>query len=112
MLRTASFTAALAAAAALVAARTTPSPRSRPRSVWQVLPGIAPELAEWAAFFAACSTHRSIIDRGGWIPAREADDLLRQAEMFLEIVQGILGVPITVPLPELTTPLRGVPPVR
>ena len=103
---------ALRAAAALVAARTTPSPRSRPRSVWQVLPGIAPELAEWAAFFAACSAHRSIIDRGGWIPAREADDLLRQAEMFLEIVQGILGVPITVPLPELTTPLRGVPPVR
>ena len=99
-------------AAALVAARITPSPRSRPRSVWQVLPGIAPELAEWAAFFAACSAHRSIIDRGGWIPAREADDLLRQAEMFLEIVQGILGVPITVPLPELTTPLRGAPPVR
>ena len=48
--------------------------------------------------------------RPGWgIPAREADDLLRQAEMFLEIVQGILGVPITVPLPDgplLTTPLR------
>ena len=103
---------ALRAAAALVAARITPSPRSRPRSVWQVLPGIAPELAEWAAFFAACSAHRSIIDRGGWIPAREADDLLRQAEMFLEIVQGILGVPITVPLPGLTTPLRGAPPVR
>ena len=46
---------ALRAAAALVASRTTPSPRSRPRSVWQVLPVVAPELGEWAAFFAACS---------------------------------------------------------
>jgi hypothetical protein len=98
---------ALRAAAALVAARTTPSPRSRPRSVWQVLPGVAPELSEWAAFFAACSAQRSVIDRGGRIPAREADDLLRQAEMFLEIVQSSLGVPMTAPLPELTTPLRG-----
>ncbi|ADU48467.1 hypothetical protein Intca_1956 [Intrasporangium calvum DSM 43043] len=96
---------ALRAAAAIVAARTTPSARSRPRSVWQVLPGVAPELAEWAAFFAACSTHRSVIDRGGRIPAREADDLLRQAEMFLEIAQDLLGVPLTIPLPELTTPL-------
>lgn len=103
---------ALRAAAALVAARTTPSPRSRPRSVWQVLPGVAPELAEWAAFFAACSAHRSVIDRGGRIPAREADDLLRQAEMFLEIVQGLLGVPMTTPLPDLTTPLRGTRLVR
>lgn len=101
---------ALRAAAAIVAARTTPSPRSRPRSVWQVLPGIAPELAEWAAFFAACSAHRSVIDRGGRIPAREADDLLRQAEMFLEIAQGLLGVPFTVPLPELTTPLQSCVP--
>ena len=96
---------ALRAAAAIMAARTTPSARSRPRSVWQVLPGVAPELAEWAAFFAACSAHRSVIDRGGRIPAREADDLLRQAEMFLEISQDLLGVPFTVPLPELTTPL-------
>ena len=96
---------ALRAAAALVAARATPSPRSRPRSVWKVLPAASPELAEWAAFFAASSAHRSVIDRGGRIPAREADDLLRQAEMFLEIVQDLLGVPLTVPLPELTTPL-------
>ena len=96
---------ALRAAAALVAARTVPSPRSRPRSVWQVLPGVAPELGEWAAFFAACSAHRSVVDRGGHISAREADDLLRQAEMFLEIVQDQLGVPLTVPLPQSITPV-------
>jgi len=30
---------------------------------------------------------------GGRITARESDDLLRQAENFLEIVQGLLGLP-------------------
>ena len=96
---------ALRAAAALVAARTAPTPRTRPRSVWQVLPGVAPELGEWAVFFAACSAHRSVIDRGGHISARESDDLLRQAEMFLEIVQDLLGVPATIPLPQSITPV-------
>lgn len=96
---------ALRAAAALVAARTVPSPRSRPRSVWQVLPRIAPELGEWAAFFAASSTRRSVLDRGGRVSVREADDLLRQSEMFLEIVQDALGVPATVPLPQTITPV-------
>lgn len=96
---------ALRAAAAVVAARTIPTPRSRPRSVWQVLPGVAPELGEWAAFFAACSAQRSAIDRGDLISARESDDLLRQAEMFLEIVQDQLGVPLTVPLPQSITPV-------
>ncbi|MCU1537255.1 MAG: hypothetical protein JWP82_1606 [Humibacillus sp.] len=96
---------ALRAAAAVIAARTVPSPRSRPRSVWQVLPGVAPELGEWAAFFAACSAHRSVIDRGGHLNAREADDLLRQSEMFLEIVQDLLGVPLTVPLPQSIPPV-------
>ncbi len=96
---------ALRAAAALIAARTVPTPRSRPRSVWQVLPGVAPELGEWAAFFAACSAHRSVIDRGGHLSAREADDLLRQSEMFLEIVQDLLGVPLTVPLPQSIPPV-------
>ncbi|MER7070753.1 SAV_6107 family HEPN domain-containing protein [Terrabacter sp. NPDC000476] len=96
---------ALRAAAAIVAARTVPTPRSRPRSVWQVLPGVAPELGEWAGFFAACSAQRSVIDRGGHLSTREADDLLRQAEMFLEIVQDLLGIPQTVPLPQSITPV-------
>ena len=100
---------ALRAAAAVVAARTTPGPRSRPRSVWQVLPVVAPELGEWAVFFAACSTRRSVLDRGGRIAPREADDLLRQAEMFLEIVQDLLGIPLTVPLPESITPVSVTP---
>ena len=39
------------------------------------------------------------------ISARESDDLLRQAEMFLEIVQDLLGVPATIPLPQSITPV-------
>jgi hypothetical protein len=96
---------ALRAAAALLAARTTPSARTRPRNVWQSLPESAPELGEWAAFFAASSRHRSILDRGGWVSARDADDLLRQAEMFLEIVAALLGAPAPAALPESITPV-------
>lgn len=102
---------ALRAAAALVAARTVPSPRSRPRSVWQLLPRIAPELGEWAAFFAACSVRRAVIDRGDGrspVSVREADDLLRQAEMFLEIVHDTLELPTTLPLPQTITPVSVV----
>jgi hypothetical protein len=46
------------------------------------------------------------MDRGGHISVRQADDLLRQAEMFLEIVQDQLGVPQTVALPQSITPVR------
>jgi SAV_6107-like HEPN len=99
---------ALRAAAALLAARSLPSgagssssgrairtstTRSRPRSVWELLPRVAPELTEWAAFFAASARRRAAIERGGRIAARESDDLLRQAENFLEIVQDLLGLP-------------------
>ena len=99
---------ALRAAAALLAARSLPSgagssssgrairtstTRSRPRSVWELLPRVAPELTEWSAFFAASARRRAAIERGGRIGARESDDLLRQAENFLEIVQDLLGLP-------------------
>jgi len=98
---------ALRAAAALLAARSLPgsaatgsgrairasTTRSRPRSVWELLPRVAPELTEWAAFFAASARRRAAVERGGRITARESDDLLRQAENFLEIVQGLLGLP-------------------
>jgi hypothetical protein len=99
---------ALRAAAALLAARSLPSgsgpsgtgrairtstTRSRPRSVWELLPRVAPELTEWSAFFAASARRRAVVERGGRIAARESDDLLRQAENFLEIVRDLLGLP-------------------
>lgn len=96
---------ALRAAAALLAARSTPSGRSRPRSVWEMLPPIAPELTEWAAFFTASARRRAAVERGAMVSTREADDLLRQAEVFLEIVLDVLGIPRTEPLPDYIAPV-------
>jgi hypothetical protein len=80
---------ALRAAAAVVAARTTPGGPSGPRSLWELLPAVSPELAEWAGFF-------DLVARRTGVPsAREADDLLRQAEVFLELVCRSLGLPVS-----------------
>jgi hypothetical protein len=93
--------AALRAAAGLLAARSKPSRSSQLRSVWEVLPQVAPELTEWAVFFAASAKRRAAFERGSAGPgAREADDLLRQSEIFFELVLGGLGLPISRPLPE------------
>ena len=88
--------AALRAAAAVLAARARPgSSRRGPRSVWVVLPQVAPELGEWAAFFAAGAGKRAFAEAGvaGAVTAREADDLLREAAAFVALVEGVLGVP-------------------
>jgi hypothetical protein len=96
---------ALRAAAALLAARSASSGRSRPRSVWEVLPTIAPELSEWATFFAGTARQRAAVERGAPLSVRESDDLLRQSEIFLEIVQDLLGVPRAEPLPDYIAPV-------
>jgi hypothetical protein len=99
--------AALRAAAALLAARGKPSRRSPLRSVWEVLPQVAPELTEWAVFFAASARRRAAFERGSAGPgAREADDLLRQSETFFELVHGALGLPMSRPLPEFMAVIR------
>lgn len=92
--------AAMRAAAALVSARAVPTGQARPRSLWDLLPSVAPELTEWAGFFAAVtSRHPSLAGSvpavPGQITAREADDLLRQAETFVELVCRALGLPMT-----------------
>lgn len=92
--------AALRAASALIAARTAPSRRSRPRSVWEVLPTIAPELTEWAVFYASSGRMRLAMERGSRpVSCREADDLVRQGERFLEIVRAALHLPVAEPIP-------------
>lgn len=90
--------AALRAAAAVVAARGTPGApvrRKAPRSVWELLPRVEPALAEWAAFFAAGAGKRAAAEAGlpRAVSAREADDLLRDAETFLALAEKALGVP-------------------
>ncbi|OLT14787.1 hypothetical protein BJF80_12540 [Serinicoccus sp. CUA-874] len=98
--------AALRAGAALLAARTTPVPRSRPRSVWEVLPSVAPELTEWAAFFAASGRRRIALERGaGSVTARDADDLVRAGERFLELVRASLHLPCEAPVHAELVPL-------
>lgn len=89
----AAYLAALRAGAAVLAVRTRPVPRrGSGRNVWRLLAEVAPELGEWAAFFAACSDTRAAAEAGieRLVGRREADDLLRQAEQFVGIVRGAL----------------------
>ena len=85
---------ALRSAAAVLAARAQPAKsRARLRSVWSVLPSIAPELNEWADFFAASAAKRSAAEAGlRVVSQREADDLLRDAESFHDQVCAILHI--------------------
>lgn len=88
--------AALRAAAAVLAARARPRSRraGRLRSAWSLLAEVAPEMAEWAAFFAAGAGKRAAAEAGvrGVVTDREADDLVREAESFLALVARTLGV--------------------
>ncbi len=86
--------AALRAAAAVLAARTRPEGgRRRPRSAWVLLGQVAPELGEWAAFFAAGAGKRAAAEAGlsRAVTEREADDLVRDTGAFLAVVAGCLG---------------------
>ena len=90
--------AALRAAAAVLAARTLPTDprlrRRRPTSVWVLLTAVAPELGEWAAFFAAGAGKRAAAEAGMTtvVTGREADDLVRDAATFLGLVESTLGL--------------------
>jgi hypothetical protein len=99
--------AAIRAAAAVVAARAEPSTssrRKRPQSVWELLPRVEPALHEWAAFFAAGAAKRAAAEAGlpRAVSAREADELLRDAETFLSLAENALGVAAQPLLPLLT----------
>jgi SAV_6107-like HEPN len=85
--------AALRAAAAVLAVRARPHPRGQ-RNAWVLLARVAPELEEWAAFFAAGAAKRSAAEAGlaRAVTIREADDLLRDAECFCDVVEQVLGV--------------------
>jgi hypothetical protein len=87
--------AALRAAAAVLSCRATPGgpQRGRPRSAWALLSQVAPELAEWAAFFAAGARKRAAAEAGlaGVVTPRAADDLLRDAQAFFAVVETTLA---------------------
>lgn len=81
--------AALRAAAAVLAVRARPRRRAQSTSVWVLLAAVAPELAEWSAFFAAASATRAAAEAGvrRLVTSRDADDLVRQAGEFLALAR-------------------------
>ncbi len=98
--------AALRAAAALLAARARPVPRPRGRrqkNAWVLLAEVAPELSEWAGFFAGGAAKRAAAEAGSTraVTAREADDLVRDADRFLAVIEQLLGL-----VPHTTTETR------
>lgn len=87
--------AALCAAAALLAARARPAPRARrQKNAWVLLAEVAPELSEWASFFAAGAAKRAAAEAGSTraVTEREADDLVRDSDRFLAVVEQALGL--------------------
>ncbi|NEC86918.1 SAV_6107 family HEPN domain-containing protein [Streptomyces sp. SID12501] len=97
--------AALRTAAAVLAARGRPEPtprrRARIRSAWEVLPEIAPELAEWSVLFASGARRRARAEAGiqGAASSRDADDLIRDVAMFLRLVERMLVLQPVLPQP-------------
>jgi hypothetical protein len=96
--------AALRAAAAVVAARAEPGStgrRRKPQSVWELLPRVEPALCEWAAFFAAGAGKRAAAEAGlsRAVAPAEADDLLRDAGIFVGLAESALGIPAQEVLP-------------
>ncbi len=101
--------AALRAAAAVLAVRGLRIAGTHhsggPRNLWELLPAVAPELHEWADFFALCAARRDGSLRAGGtayadgrggpnepVTAREADDLVRAAQEFHDRVRTLLGL--------------------
>ncbi|MEO3972960.1 SAV_6107 family HEPN domain-containing protein [Streptomyces sp. CAU 1734] len=108
--------AALRTAAAVLAVRghpdgpsvpgTTPTPprrgrRAAIRSAWELLAESAPELSEWSAHFAAGAPRRARAEAGIRDAASdsEAEGLLRDAAMFLRVVERLLALPPPPPGP-------------
>ncbi len=100
--------AALRATAALLAARANPTAgsarrgRAQQKNAWVLLAEVAPEFSEWAAFFAAGAAKRAAAEAGSTraVTEREADDLVRDADRFLGLVEQSLGLTKHVPFQE------------
>ena len=87
---------ALRTAAAVLAQRGRPSGVRRRRlvSAWVLMDSVAPDLADWASYFAAGAASRAAIEAGASmvVSAREADDQWRAADEFLALVETSFGM--------------------
>ncbi len=92
--------AALRAAAALLASHAQPNKR-RPTSVWVLLVNRFPEFSEWAQFFTVTAKKRAAAEAGvrDAVTPREADDLVRDAQDFIDAVTEKLGISRQLTLP-------------
>ncbi|RAJ65478.1 hypothetical protein K378_03094 [Streptomyces sp. Amel2xB2] len=110
--------AALRTAAAVLAVRGRPETSERRRrairSAWEVLPEAAPELAEWSVLFAAGARKRARAEAGiqGAATWREADDLVRDTEVFLRLVERMLVSQPALPQPRVAPVDDGSAPAR
>jgi len=83
--------AALRAGAALVQARGRPGPRSRARTVWDMVTRVAPELADFAAYFAGNAATRSAVEAGrAEVDPARAARAVAAADQFHEAVRALL----------------------
>ena len=106
--------AALRTAAAVLADRARPTaPKSRrarrPTSAWVLLGQTAPELGEWATFFASGAGKRAAAQAGlrGAVSTREADDLCRDVAEFIAVVEAGLGMLPLDPVSRAAAPGEG-----
>ncbi len=86
--------AALRTAAALFAERGRPGTgRRRLVSAWVLVDSVAPELTDWAAYFAGTARMRDAVEAGAVsvVSDRDAEDQFRAAEQFLLLVERSLG---------------------
>lgn len=92
----AAHAAALRVAALILVLRTHPAGsarRTRPRNAWELVAEVAPELGEWANFFAATQGRCDAVRAGATsiVSAREADDLVRDVDVLLALVERAIG---------------------
>lgn len=84
--------AALRCAAAVLAVRGRPTRRGK-GTAWTELTESAPELADWAAVFAAGAELRAAAESGVPVPVThpDVDEFCGNVAEFLGIVEGVLG---------------------
>nr|WP_183656068.1 SAV_6107 family HEPN domain-containing protein [Prauserella isguenensis] len=90
---TGAYLSALRAAAAVLTARGRPHRgRAKPESTWSLLETAAPELAGWAAYFAAFSARHAALQSGASRGADEesANELVQRAGEFLAIADVVV----------------------
>jgi hypothetical protein len=86
--------AALRTAAALFAERSRPGlGKRRLVSAWILVESVAPELSDWAAYFADTAGKRAAVEAGAVsvVSSRDAEDQMHAAEQFLALAERSLG---------------------